>query len=154
MQSVSYLGNAQPSTLFLCLYGDMRDCTIIYSIQHTTVNTLLSSNGLGFEDVNTECRYDHLYEISKQLENWEQVVMRLGLTQDDIDLIKRNNPSMMRRRLDSLNKWKSMTGTATYRVLLQALLGCGYNDQATQVCSLLKKSLLYQERSLMATVDL
>ncbi len=50
-------------------------------------------------------------------------------------------------RYNSLKKWKSknlLSGTATYRVLLQALLDCGCNDQAKQACPLLKESLLYQ----------
>ena len=52
-------------------------------------------------------------------------------------------------RYIAIKKWKSkapLCGTATYRVLLQALLDCGCNDLANQVCSLLKKSLLQESR--------
>ncbi len=54
-------------------------------------------------------------------------------------------------RYNTLKKWKSkalLSGAATYRILLQALLDCGCNDQAKRVCSLLKESLERQHKIL------
>ena len=109
----------------------------------TEVDALLSSNGLMYKDVNRECRDDHILEISQQLEQWELVATRLGLTLAEIEAIKYNNRSIDMRRYNTLKKWKSkaLLGTATYRVLLQALLALSCNDLANQVCSLLKESL-------------
>ena len=84
-----------------------------------------------------------------KMENWELVATRLGLTAAEIEIIKHDNQSVGMLRYNTLKKWKSKalpSGTATYRVLLQALLDCGCNDQAKQACSLLKESLLYQQK--------
>ncbi len=116
------------------------------ALSHATeVDALLSSNGLTCKDGNRECKDDrHILNISMQLEQWELVATCLGLTQAEIEAIEYNNRTIEMMRLNCLKKWKSkalLSGTATYRVLLQALLECGCNDQAKQVCSLHKKSL-------------
>ncbi len=116
------------------------------SFSHATkVYALLSSNGLTYKDGNRECRDEHICGISLQMENWELIATLLGLTPAEIEAIKYDNQSIKMMRYNSLKKWKSkalLSGTATYRVLLQALLDCGCNDQAKQACSLLKESLL------------
>ncbi len=106
----------------------------------TDLDALLSSNGLTCTDVDGECKDDHILKISLQLEQWELVATRLGLTAAEREAIKGNNQTTEMMRLNCLKKWKSkalLRGTATYRVLLQALLDCGCNDQAKQACSLL-----------------
>ena len=108
----------------------------------TEIDALLSNNGLTYKDVDEECTKDHIFKISLQLEKWELVATRLGLTPAEIEAIKYNNQNIEMMRLNCLKKWKSkalLSGTATYRVLLQALLDCGCNDQAKQACSLLKE---------------
>ncbi len=113
------------------------------------VDALLSSNGLTYKDGNRECRDDHILNISMQLEQWELVATWLGLTPAEIEAIKGNNQTIEMMRYKTLKKWKFkalLSGTATYRVLLQALLDCGYNDQAKRVCSLLKESLHQESR--------
>ncbi len=120
------------------------------ALSHAKADTLLlSSIELTYKDGNRECRDDHIFDISQNIVNWELVATRLGLTAAEIEVIQYDNQSIMMMRLNSLKKWKSKAlrrGTATYRVLLQALLDCGCNDQAEQACSLLKKSLLYQQK--------
>ena len=118
----------------------------------TEVDALLSSNGLTCKDGNRECRDDHLLTISMQLEQWELVATWLGLTAAEREAIKGNNQTIEMMRYNTLKKWKSkalLSGTATYRVLLQALLDCGCNDQVKQVCSLLKELLLYQQKNIL-----
>ncbi len=116
----------------------------------TEVDALLSNNGLTCTDGNKECKDDHILNISLQLEKWELVAAWLGLTAAEIEAIKYNNQcNIEMMRLNCLKKWKSkalLTGTATYRVLLQALLALSCNDQAKQVCSLLKESLESQHK--------
>ncbi len=117
------------------------------ALSHATkVDAFLSSNGLTYEDGNRECRDEHIFGISLKMENWELVATRLELTRAEIEVIKHDNPSIVMLRYNSLKKWVSknlLNGTATYRVLLQALLDCGCNDQADQACSLLKESLYF-----------
>ncbi len=115
----------------------------------TEVNALLSSNGLTCTDGNKECKDDHILNISLKLEQWELVATRLGLTAAEREAIKGNNQTIEMMRYKALKKWKSknlLNGTATYRVLLQALLALSCNDQAKQVCSLLKESLECQHK--------
>ena len=115
----------------------------------TEVDALLSSNGLTCTDGNKECKDDHILNISEQLEKCELVATRLGLTPAEIEAIEYNNRTIEMMRYKTLKKWKCkalLSGTATYRVLLQALLDCGCNDQAKQVCSLLKESLECQHK--------
>ncbi|XP_064392770.1 uncharacterized protein LOC135340370 isoform X3 [Halichondria panicea] len=115
----------------------------------TKVDALLSSNGLTCTDGNKECKDDHILNISMQLEQWELVATWLGLTAAEREAIKGNNQTIEMMRYNTLKKWKSkalLSGTATYRVLLQALLDCGCNDQAKRACSLLKKSLECQHK--------
>ena len=113
------------------------------TLSHTThfkVDALPLSNRLTCKNVNIECSDDHILKISQQLEKWELVATRLGLTAAEIEAIEYNNRNIEMMRLNCLKKWKSkalLSGTATYQVLLQALLDCGCNDQAKQVCSLL-----------------
>ena len=122
------------------------------ALSHATeVDALLSSNGLTCKDGNRECRDEHIFEISLQLEQWELVATRLGLTPAEIEAIEYNNRTIEMMRYNTLKKWKSkalLSGTATYRILLQALLDCGCNDQAKRVCSLLKESLERQHKIL------
>ncbi len=116
----------------------------------TELDALLSSNGLTYKDVDGECEDEHILNISLQLEKWELVATRLGLTPAEIEAIKYNNQcNIEMMRLNCLKKWKSkalLSGTATYRVLLQALLALSCNDQAKQACSLLKESLECQHK--------
>ena len=115
------------------------------ALSHATeVDALLSSNGLTCTDGNRECRDQHIFEISQQLEQWELVATRLGLTPAERVAIKGNNPTVEMMRYNTLKKWKSkalLNRTATYRVLLQALLDCGCNDQVKQVCLLLNTTV-------------
>ena len=68
--------------------------------------------------------------------------LHLGLEETDIEAIEhkaQRNVELM--RLYALKKWKSIfqvDGTATYRVLLKALLKCGCTELALKVCELLK----------------
>ena len=116
----------------------------------TDLDALLSSNGLTCKDVDGECKDEHILNISLQLEKWELVATWLRLTAPEIEAIKYNNQcNIEMMRLNCLKKWKSkalLSGTATYRVLLQALLALSCNDQAKQVCSLLKVSLESQHK--------
>ena len=65
----------------------------------------------------------------------------LGLTQADIEAIEyRARPDEEVMRLYMLQEWKkkkTLDGTATYQVLLNALIKCKCSDSASLVCRLL-----------------
>ena len=65
----------------------------------------------------------------------------LGLSQADIESIKFGaGDSMEMMRLYTLQKWRdkgTLDETATYRVLLEALLNSGNEETALEVCKLL-----------------
>ena len=73
-----------------------------------------------------------------------RVAYHLGLKPSDIEAIKTEalaNGDVTLMRLFALQKWKSVgiiDGTATYRVLLEALIECECSKQALDVCRLLK----------------
>ena len=108
--------------------------------RHTTGHAALQhTTELTYTD---ECKDEHIFDISQQMENWVLVAARLGLTAAEIEVIKYDNQSIQVKRLSTLRKWKSKallsgTCTATYQVLLQALVDCGCND----ACSILKNFL-------------
>ena len=96
---------------------------------------------LSDEDIDKEVSDDHILEIYPQLENWKRVAAHLGLTQADVQAIEgRARPDEELMRLYMLQEWKAkkrLDGTATYQVLLNALIKCNCSTTALQVCELL-----------------
>ena len=99
--------------------------------------------GVASADIDQECSDEHILGIYPNLEKWELVSVHLGLTRADITAIKQDAVhSTELMRLYALQKWKSIgipKGTSTYRALLKALLSCGCNECALEVCKLLNK---------------
>ena len=96
---------------------------------------------LSDEDIDKEVSDEHILEIYPQLEKWKQVAAHLGLTQADVQAIEgRARPDEELMRLYMLQEWKAkkiLDGTATYQVLLKALIKCNCSESALQVCELL-----------------
>ena len=97
---------------------------------------------LSNDDINKEVSEKHILEIYPQLKNWIRVALHLGLTQADVQAIEseaRSDEKLM--RLCMLKEWKRkkmLDETATYQVLLEALIECNCSESAVQVCELLK----------------
>ena len=96
---------------------------------------------LSDDDINEEVSNKHILEIYPQLEKWKRVAAHLGLTQADVQAIEgRARPDEELMRLYMLQEWKAkkrLDGTATYQVLLNALIECNCSESALQVCELL-----------------
>ena len=97
---------------------------------------------LSNDDINKEVSDDHILEIYPQLENWRLVAVHLGLTQADVQAIVSQatlgGETLMRvYMLQEWKKKKRLDGTATYQVLLKALIKCNCSESALQVCKLL-----------------
>ena len=109
----------------------------------TSIEHLLQTTGLASAAIDQECTNEHLLDIYQHLDKWELVSIHLGLNRTDITAIKQdaaNDTELM--RLYALQKWKSLSsvgGNDTFRVLVKALLKCGCNEYALEVCELLKE---------------
>ena len=99
---------------------------------------------LSNDDIDKQVSDDHINEIYPQLEKWKLVAHHLGLSGPDLEAIEQKAQGDIRvMRLYTLQEWKSkgiLSGTATYRILLEALLKSGSSNSAVQVCRLLQQS--------------
>ena len=95
-----------------------------------------------YGDINKEVSDDHILKIYPQLENWKRIAAHLGLTQADVQAIENGaRPDEELMRLYMFQEWKrkkTLDRTATYQVLLKALIECKCSKSAIQVCELLK----------------
>ena len=93
---------------------------------------------LSNESINKEVSDDHILEIYLQLERWKQVAAHLGLTRADTRAVETEAGSDDKlMRLYMLQDWKEkkkLGGTATYQVLLEALIKCECSETATKIC--------------------
>ena len=98
---------------------------------------------LSNDHMDREVSDSHINEIYPQLGKWKLVAHHLGLSGPDLEAIEHKAQGDVRlMRLYTLQEWKSkgvIDGTATYRVLLKALLKSGSSDSAVQVCRLLQR---------------
>ena len=97
---------------------------------------------LSTDSIDKEVSDQHILKIYRQLEKWRLVAAHLGFTKADVQAIvsqaSLEGEELM--RLYMLQEWKAkktLNGTATYQVLLEALIICGCSNSATQVCQLL-----------------
>ena len=97
---------------------------------------------LSNDDINKEVSKEHILKIYQQLDKWRLVAAHLGLTKADVQAIVSQaaleGEELM--RLYMLQEWKAkrtLDGSATYQVLLEALTKCSCSESALQVCKLL-----------------
>ena len=84
------------------------------------------------------CRDDY-YDISKYLSEWKLLAPKLGLTDAEVEAILEENQKEEAKRVAFLRKLKQkFAWKATYRALIEALLGIQRAEDATGVCQLLK----------------
>ena len=84
------------------------------------------------------CRDDY-YDISKHLSEWKLLAPKLGLTDAEVEAINEENKKEEAKMVAFLRKWKQkFAWKATYRALIEALLGLQRAADATGVCQLLK----------------
>lgn len=97
--------------------------------------------GLTIAEVDQVCSNEHILEIGLKLEQWERVASYLGMTTADIKKYTSRNYKQM--GLYALQRWQSaglLNGTATYRVLLNALFQSEHTGLALRLGQLLKES--------------
>ena len=135
------------------------DIYLIYCAGHSIFSQHQSSSTNGDYDVQSPVRKrrklcedgcfdrevsdDHILKIYPQLEKWRRVAAHLGLTRADIGAIESEaRPDEQLMRLYMLQEWKRKTKlqkTATYQVLLKALIDCECSESVVQVHKLLNQ---------------
>ena len=95
------------------------------------------------EDLNQECAPDAT--VLQQLANCCHPVSIIGphlqLEEHEMDDIEEDNRRAEQKRVAMLKKWhKKFTHKATYLALVQALVNCGRNSQAAEVCKIFVES--------------
>ena len=98
-------------------------------------------HGLTSNDIDQKISNEHILEIYARMVHPIRVANHLDLSQAVIESIKfRAGDSMELMRLYTLQMWKDkgvLNDTATYQVLLEALLLSGNEETALEVCKLL-----------------
>ena len=115
--------------------------TAVQTPSSTRLEGFCTHHGLSSNDVDQKVSDEHILKIYAQMVHPILMANHLGLSQADIESIEfraRDNMEMV--RLYILQKWKDkgvLDETATYRVLLEALLLSGNEKTALKVCKLL-----------------
>ena len=85
---------------------------------------------------------DHILEIYSQLVNWKRLAAHLGLKNYDVEAIEyKAGRDVKLMRLYTLEEWKDkgiLDGTATYKVLLEALIRSENSEMAIKLRELLR----------------
>ena len=104
-----------------------------------TLDELLKETDVCTEKL-SECTSDeHIREIAIFLTSWRKVAAYLGLDENDLDAIEREERDEHMKKLKALQKWKSKFGfKASYRKLIRVLLSLSMADVAEETCRLLK----------------
>ena len=96
----------------------------------------------GYTDVHIDdiCDDKHILEVCQKLPQWETLAFHLGLDEANVKTIKEDHKGNNElQKLYALREWRShglIDGTATYRVLIEALLKCVYTEVALELCRL------------------
>ena len=104
-----------------------------------TLEELLKKVGVPSKELNDCISDDHLYEIALFLTSWRSVVTYLGLGENEVGDVEREQRDEQDRRLKALLKWRGKFGfKATYRKLVKVLLSLAMADVAEKVLCTLK----------------
>ena len=106
--------------------------------QQSPFDTLCARFGLEIGIINNEVTDEHILQIYPQLENWKRLALHLGFTHPNVKAIE--NEAQLDEKLGRvylLQKWKEkgkINGTATYQVLIKAMLDAECLDSAEKLC--------------------
>ena len=104
-----------------------------------TLEELSEKVGVPSRELNDRISNDHLYQIALFLTAWRRVVTYLGLGENEVGDVEREQRDEQDRRLRALLRWKGIFGfRATYRRLVEVLLSLGMADVAENVLHTLR----------------
>ena len=103
-----------------------------------TLDELLKEVGITHKQLKEKCTNEHLHGIALSLKSWRTLAPHLRLSSSEVEAVDKDAHSEKERRQKFLELWKDKFAfTATYKVLVEALLENGNADQAEEVCRLL-----------------
>ena len=95
--------------------------------------------GIQASSLDKEVTSAYFFDISRYLSEWKLIAPKVGLTDDEVAAIEEDNSKAERKRISFLEKWKQKFAMkATYRVLIESLLGIKRVEDARGVCQVLK----------------
>ena len=104
-----------------------------------TANELANEAGLSSECLDLAFREEHAHLLAEFCDPWEEIGYHLRLAKSKINCIKEDNATTEKRRIGTLQEWKErFAHRATYRVLIEALIGSGRAQQALDLCIKMK----------------
>ena len=92
-------------------------------------------------DLFKTCCNEHLAEITKEIQVWQELTPYLSITEPEEEEIRQDNPNYHTQKLACLRKWKEKFGhKATYEKLIQAFWNAGKKLLAYKVAKILSKN--------------
>ena len=83
----------------------------------------------------------YYHEISRYLSQWKLIAPKLKFNDDEVESLDEDNIKAEMKRISFLKAWKQKFAMkATYRALMESLLGIKRVEDARGVCQVLKKS--------------
>lgn len=109
--------------------------------ERVTLYSLLHRFNLDEGECNKAASKAHIEELCKaNCTQWRQLPSPLDVETVSVGEIERSTVEESDRRLSFLSQWKQIKGSAaTYRQLIMALLGIKCDEDAANVCKLLKR---------------
>jgi len=93
---------------------------------------------LSEDQLNKEVSDEHLRAVSRIIDDHKIVGPELGLTEQEMTAINRDNETHDLKKGAMLRQWKQKySWKATYKNLVEALLKCSRANDARRVCELL-----------------
>ena len=107
---------------------------------------------ISLEDIASHCKVEtscldevvtsaYYHEISRYLSKWKLIAPKLKFTDDEVESIDQDNLTAEMKKVSFLKEWKQKFAMkATYRALMESLLGITRAEDALGVCQVLRDS--------------
>ena len=109
------------------------------------IEDLVHYCGIQASCLDKEVSYAYYFEISRYLSQWKLIAPKLKFTDDEVESIAESTKNEVAevKRISFLKTWKQKFAMkATYRALIESLLGIKRMEDARGVCEVLKGELL------------
>ena len=104
-----------------------------------TLDEILYLHDLQWEDVSRVCSQGIIFEISIEIVSWKMLGHLLGIPEEKLVAIQRDNHTEDERRVVMLQTWRQQQGSqATYLSLMMALHQHRRCDLVDQLCCMIK----------------
>ena len=129
-----------------------RIATVLYCCCCLSQREMATPAEISLEDIASHCEVEtscldevvtsaYYYEVSRYLSKWKLIAPKLKLTDDEVESIDQDNLTAEMKKVSFLKEWKQRFAMkATYRALMESLLGIKRVQDATGVCQVLKDS--------------